>query len=125
MNSRKSICLVACLLTFAAYGATYYWVDGSSDWTDPSSYRTSNGDIPVALPGTGDDDMIEFTGGEPITVSSGNTATIELLNKVKYLNLNPATIIFDCEKDMTLECGLYSKGGNVKANVVKKPGARP
>ncbi len=106
--------LVAGLTALLSNAAEYVWVNGSSDWGDPSSYRVAS-EVPTELPKAGDSVKIS---GAALTVLSSDAAARYRLDAIDYITLDNSTLTFDCAEDVTLKCGLHSDL-SVKAEVVK------
>lgn len=67
MNIYKILCSsVICILSsISTFGASYYWVGGSGDWSDINHWRTSSGGtaIPGVIPGPSDDVFFDANSG--------------------------------------------------------------
>ncbi|QQU04832.1 hypothetical protein [Myroides odoratus] len=67
MNRYKIVvfCLICILSSVSTFGASYYWVGGSGDWSDINHWRTSSGGtaIPGVIPGPSDDVFFDDNAG--------------------------------------------------------------
>lgn len=107
---------VLAVAVVSAYARDYVWVSGSTDWGDPASYRDASGEKPQNLPG--EDDVLNFPNGAELVIESSDAVAWERLDAIKSITLDNATVTFDCDRDVTLNCGIKSMDDT--SSVIKK-----
>lgn len=89
---KKILSFLAFLCTIFTFGADYYWVGGSGNWTDINHWRTTSGGVslPSVVPGPTDNVFFDINSGFS---ASSKTVTIDNIVNCHNIIFSASTIV--------------------------------
>ena len=116
MNARIMAMTLVSMLTSALFAADYTWVEGSTNWLSPSSYKDSAGNVQTILPtsiGT-----LTFTASQTLTVDD---ASVEFVSKIGNLKVTDGFVLdVNVANNVRMDCTMKFDDSHIVGTLRKR-----